>query len=338
MSKSIRPYFWSAIQISTFVILISLICIAYFKSSKQPSETKQSTGIIDQNYKLPESLFSEESYSRKYVATDSKDEHDEKIRQNDAYIKTSFDLIQDIHHAVKNLQTEEDFIFETKAKLETGKISSSDSIRKDILDRIKFVNKKLILLKDKLENLDNSYRYEIQPFIDSLKNDIVSKTEEINKLKNEIIVLNNNINGLKNNITGLNNNITGLNKTIEIFKENTGSLENTIDSLENTINTTFVVSGNIKKLKTANIIKIKRRLGNLYLRKHIEMSKDFNKSGFEVENKSKTEFKVDQKIKQLIPYRNKSYYKITQNSEKYILTIKDPEHFWLNPYLVIITK
>ena len=91
-----------------------------------------------------------------------------------------------------------------------------------------------------------------------------------------------------------------------------------------------------KKIIVKKGIPLLRSL-NPFSRNYV-LGEDFTLAEFKQEKSIITEFKVDGRIKKILPYRNKNHYDITYENGLSFINIKDSKNFWHQKYLVIVTK
>jgi len=107
------------------------------------------------------------------------------------------------------------------------------------------------------------------------------------------------------------------------------------------INNIFYVVGNSEELRRKKIIDKKGipflSSLNPFSRNHV-LGSDFTLAEFKQEQTTLTKFRIDGKIKKLLPYRNKNHYDISYENGLSFINIKDSKNFWHQKYLVIVTN
>ncbi|MEE9193204.1 MAG: hypothetical protein V3U21_01585, partial [Thermodesulfobacteriota bacterium] len=107
------------------------------------------------------------------------------------------------------------------------------------------------------------------------------------------------------------------------------------------MNTIFYIIGNSKELRRKKIIVKKGipllRSLNPFSRNYV-LGQNFTLAEFKQEKSTLTEFRIDGKIKKILPYRNKNHYDISYENGLSFINIKDSRNFWHQKYLVIVTK
>ncbi len=117
--------------------------------------------------------------------------------------------------------------------------------------------------------------------------------------------------------------------------------EREVKSLHHKINNIYYAIGNSKELRRKKIIDKK---GLPLLRalnpfsKNYALGSDLALAEFKQEQATLTKFKVDGKIKTLLPYRNKDHYDISYENGWSCINIKDTRNFWHQKFLVVVTN
>ncbi len=177
--------------------------------------------------------------------------------------------------------------------------------------------------------------------IASLKNVIQEKTNEVEGLINTVDNLKKQVAHLENKQDELTNNISNLKSELNSKEKEVLIKELEIKNLHHEINTIFYVIGNSKELRRKKIIVKKGipllRSLNPFSRNYV-LGSDFTLAEFKQETITLTKFRIDGKIKELLPYRNKNHYDISYEKGLSFINIKDSKNFWIQKYLVIVTK
>ncbi len=314
MPDSRNQFLWSFLQIVTYIILVVLGYLAYLMYSRIPDKPAPLTDTNQKNYISNESSGFKNLQMARYGSQSVKRYVEDKKKQNELkeHINRSYEIIKGIQREVRGLLTEEESILKTNIELKTGKNESNESINKAVLKQLETVGDKLNKYKERIKNLNNEYKLSMQPFIDNLENEIKNKIKEIDMFKKERVQMYSKIEYLKGEISTL------------------------IDEKSDV----FFISGDVNSLKFKDVIKTVYKFNSRKLshRRTFAMKEGFDKSVFTKEKDLRTEYNFSKRIVALIPFRDKSYYNISNSKSVSTLTIEDTENFWTNPYLVIITK
>ncbi len=174
--------------------------------------------------------------------------------------------------------------------------------------------------------------------IASLKNVIQEKTIEVEGLINTVDSLKKHVTHLENKQEELTSNISNLKSELNSKEKEVLRKELEIKNLQHEINTIFYVIGNSKELRRKKIIDKKssprlRRFSSKYV-----LGSDFTLAEFKQEKATFTKFRIDGKIKKLLPYRHQNHYDISYDNGFSFINIKDPKNFWHQKYLVVVTN
>ena len=177
--------------------------------------------------------------------------------------------------------------------------------------------------------------------IDSLKNVIQEKTIKVEGLVNEVDSLKKHVTRLENKQEELTSSISNLKSDLSFKEQEVSRKELEIKNLHHEINTIFYVIGNSRELRRKKIIDKKGipllRSLNPFSRNYV-LGSDFTLAEFKQDTASLTEFKIDGKIKKILPYRNKNHYDISYENGLSFINIKDSKNFWHQKYLVVVTN
>ena len=114
-----------------------------------------------------------------------------------------------------------------------------------------------------------------------------------------------------------------------------------IKNLHHEINNIFYTVGSSDELRRKKIIVKKGiplvRSLNIYS-KNFVLGPDFTLAEFKQEKSTLTKFRIDGKIKKILPYRNKHHYDISYENGLSFINIKDSKNFWHQKYLVVVTN
>ena len=271
-----------------------------------------------------------------------------KLQKLSTDLESSSDVISDVNALIKNIQETENKIEERKHRLRSAKeVESAVDMKEDILnsiqglyDDLKRHRKKAVELQKKLDSLvaTNTQQNET---ISSLKITLEEKTNKVEDLVKEVDSLKKHVTHLENKQGELTSEISYLKSELN-FKENEVSRkELEIKNLHQEINTIFYIIGNSKELRRKKIIVKKGipllRSLNPFSRNYV-LGQDFTLAEFKQEKSTLTEFRIDGKIKKILPYRNKNHYDISYENGLSFINIKDSKNFWHQKYLVIVTK
>ncbi len=271
-----------------------------------------------------------------------------KLQKLSTDLESSSDVVKDINALIKNIQETEMNIEEKKHRLRSAKgVEDTVDMKEDILNSIHRLyedlerhRNKAVELQKTLDSLvvTNTQQNET---ISSIKIALEKKTIRVEGLVKQVDSLKKHVTHLENKQGELTNEISYLKSELN-FKENEVSRkELEIKNLHQEINTIFYIIGNSKELRRKKIIVKKGipllRSLNPFSRNYV-LGQNFTLAEFKQEKSTLTEFRIDGKIKKILPYRNKNHYDISYENGLSFINIKDSKNFWHQKYLVIVTK
>ncbi len=271
-----------------------------------------------------------------------------KLQKLSTDLESSSDVVKDITALIKNIQETEMNIEEKKHRLRSAKgVEDTVDMKEDILNSIHRLyedlerhRNKAVELQKALDSLvaTNTQQNET---ISSIKIALEKKTIRVEGLVKQVDSLKKHVTHLENKQGKLTSEISYLKSELN-FKENEVSRkELEIKNLHQEINTIFYIIGNSKELKRKKIIVKKGipllRSLNPFSRNYV-LGQNFTLAEFKEEKSTLTEFRIDGKIKKILPYRNKNHYDISYENGLSFINIKDSKNFWHQKYLVIVTK
>ncbi len=200
--------------------------------------------------------------------------------------------------------------------------------------------KKAVALQKKLNSLAAANAQQNES-IASLKNIIQEKTIKVEGLINAVDSLKKHVAHLENKQEELTSKVSNLKSELNVKEKEVSRKELEIKNLHQEINTIFYVIGNSKELRRKKIIDKKGipllRSLNPFSRNYV-LGQDFTLAEFKQEKAILTKFRIDGKIKKLLPYRNKNHYDISYENGLSFINIKDSKNFWHQKYLVVVTN
>jgi peptidoglycan hydrolase CwlO-like protein len=271
-----------------------------------------------------------------------------KLQKQSTELESSSDVIKDVTALIKVIHETEIRIQERKYRLSSaneveGAVDTKEEIINSIqglYDDLKRHRKKAVELQGKLDSLaaGNTQQNEI---ISSLRIALGEETIKVEGLVKEVDSLNRHVTHLENKQGELTGNISYLKGELNLKVKEISRKELEIKSLHQELNTIFYIIGNSRELRRKKIIVKKGipllRSLNPFSRNYV-LGEDFTFAEFELEKSTFTEFKVDGRIKKILPYRNKNHYDITYENGLSFINITDSKNFWHQKYLVIVTK
>ncbi len=285
-----------------YAILLILAAFLLVGCSGRAEELeKQNAALQQQNKDLSQDLTSQDEYIDEVVTS-----------VNEVYLS-----IEAARASEKNLLSESKGIEGTKAK-------NKDDVRKDLLGRIATVN----------ENLQANYKK-----VDDLQKKVNSSRKQSGALQTMVDNLRKTIEEREQSIAALEMKVSGLEGEVAAKSEVVRQRELVIDAQKKEIATVYYVIGTKKELEEKGIIKDEGGFLWGLVGSTTTLASGLDPSYFTpIDRARNTTFRVEGKIREILPKRNAEYYTQQKNEGgESVLTVADLDHFWRDKYLVILT-
>ncbi len=271
-----------------------------------------------------------------------------KLQKLSTDLDASSDVVKDVTALIKDIKETENKIEERKHILSSSEdVESAVGMKEDILnsiqglyDDLKRHRGKAVELQKMLDSFVSTNTQQNEE-ISSVKNLIQEKTIKIERLVSQVDSLKKHVTHLEKKQEQLTNKISNLKSELNVKEIEASKKELEIKDLHQEINTIFYIIGNSKELRRKKIIVKKGiplvRSLNIYS-KNFVLGPDFTLAEFKQEKSTLTKFRIDGKIKKILPYRNKNHYDISYENGLSFINIKDSKNFWHQKYLVVVTN
>ncbi len=271
-----------------------------------------------------------------------------KLQKLSTELESSSDVIKDVTALIKVIHETEIKIEEKKHRLRSaeeveGAVDTKEKILNSIqglYDDLKRHRENAVELQRKLASLAAG-NTQLNETISSLKIALEEKTIKVGDLAKKNFSLKKHVTHLENKQGELTGKISHLKSELNFKEKEVSSKELEIKILHREINTIFYIIGNSRELRKKKII-VKKGIPLLRslnpFSKNYVLGEDFTFAEFIQEKSILTEFKIDGKIRKILPYRNKNHYDITYENGLSFVNIKDSKNFWHQKYLVIVTR
>ena len=246
------------------------------------------------------------------------------VNSRDQYVD---DVTRAINHVYDNLEAaraKENFILRETQKMEAGGQITHEQVRLRVLDRIADIDSTLQDNRHVLSRLQStvaSYKTKykgLQVIIDNLKKTVEEREHAIADLRQRV-------GGLEHEV-----------------RENRLALtqkDSVIGRQHARITTAYFITGTRDELEKKGIIA--KEGGFLWglLGSTTTLASGFDAKEFKpIDNTMRAAIPVEGKIRDIIPKRNEQFYSTAAGEEhRTVLTIADPDRFWQEKYLVIVT-
>jgi len=256
----------------------------------------------------------------------------QELTSRDEYVETVTNSINEITSSLEGLKNKENLVLNEANTLETKNKQTSKEIREHLLKQITVIDSTLKSDRKRISDLQSklsSYRAQFA----GLKNMVNNLKQTVEEREQTIAQLTAKIGGLETQLGEKNKLITERDSTIQVQ-------HSTIDEQRKTINTGFYIIGNRKDLENKGIIR--KEGGFLWglLGSTTVLANGFNRDYFRpIDKTESSSIEIKGTIDEIIPKRDLRYFSTkSYNSNSSTLTITQPENFWQDNYLVIITN
>jgi predicted nucleic acid-binding Zn-ribbon protein len=267
----------------------------------------------------------DEAFQKQYSALQEANRQlDQAITTRDMFVDTVTTSINDLYTGIQDLQAKEKSLLNETSKMESEKKLTADELHTKLIDRINIIratlsenHKRLADLRSKLSSSKKQYAG-IEQIVENMKKTLDDRDQTIADLGNRI-------QGLQQTIGEKNNLLT--------------QKDSVIDSQYKQISTAYYIAGTKDQLEKMGIIKKEGGFLWGWLGSTTTLASGFDDKNFKPINRLvENNIHVDGKIDEIIPKRAEQFYKKTEISEnESLLTIAQPDTFWRDKYLVIIT-
>jgi len=246
------------------------------------------------------------------------------IAARDEYVNNVTNTINEVYASIENLKAREASLLKEKGDMESKKKLTQEQINAKLIDRIS-------LIRATLSN-DHKRLKELQAKLSSSKKQFAGLQQMVDNLTKTLEERDQSIAGLVNQVKGLEKDITE--KTELISKK-----DSVIGTQYRQIVTAYYISGTRDQLSKMGIIK--KEGGFLWglIGSTTTLASGFDDKYFKpIDKTTELEIQVNGKIDEIIPRRNEQFYRKTDlGADQSTLTIAEPDNFWKDKYLVIIT-
>ncbi len=255
----------------------------------------------------------------------------QELSSRDEYIESVTKSINDIYASLESLKSREKIVLNEANSMEARTKPTSKEMRENLLHQLTIIDSTLKENRKKVGDLQgrvNSYRAQFA----GLKNMVNTLKQTVEEREQTIAQLEAKIGGLE----------TELGEKIKMIGQRDSTIQNqgaTIDSQRKTINTAFYIIGKRKDLEAKGIIR--KEGGFLWglLGSTTILANGFNRSYFQpIDRTEQSTIEIQGTIDEIVPKRDLRYFSSKSTGNNSVLNITQPENFWQDNYLVIITN
>ncbi|HTK82073.1 MAG TPA: hypothetical protein VL633_07255 [Bacteroidota bacterium] len=253
------------------------------------------------------------------------------LSERDTYVDNVTQSINDVYNSLESVQAKERSILKESNEMEAGKKLTREEMRAKLLDRVSVIkstlhdNQQAVAdLQHKVNNYKTQYSG-LKTMVANLKTTIEEREKSITELTQKI--------------QGLESDVAAKTQTINEKEAVITDQTNTITVQHKQITTAYYVAGTRRELEEKGILKSEGGFLWGLLGSTSTLASGFDEKYFKpIDKTSDMTIQVKGKIDEVIPKRNETYFKKTEvGNEESMLTIADPNYFWQDKYLVIVT-
>jgi uncharacterized protein YoxC len=255
----------------------------------------------------------------------------QELSSRDEYIESVTESINNVYASLEGLKAKEKAVLNEANSLEGKNKPTSKEIRESLLKQITTIDSTLKDNRKKISDLQakvSSYRAQFA----GLKNMVNTLKQTIEEREQTIAQLETKISGLEADLGEKIRQISQRDSTIQVQ-------HSTIDAQRKTINTAFYIIGKRKDLETKGIIK--KEGGFLWglLGSTTTLANGFSRDNFKsIDRTENSVIEINGTIDEIVPKRDLHYFTTKSTNNTSTLTITQPDNFWQDDYLVIITN
>jgi DNA repair exonuclease SbcCD ATPase subunit len=246
------------------------------------------------------------------------------LASRDEYVDKVTSSINDIYAKIEEVRAKEQSILRESSSLEAEKKLTREEVRSRLLDRIGTIRE---TLHDNFEKLA-----ELQKKLSASSRQYAGLKKMVENLQKSIEERDQSIADLKTHISGLEQQVAE--KTTMITQK-----DSVIDTQYKQITTVYYIMGTRDELEKKGIIQKQGGFPWGIFGSTTILANGFDDKDFKTLNKTALNtIEVPAKIDEILPKRNAQYYTQTElGNDQSMLTIAEPNNFWQDKYLVIIT-
>jgi hypothetical protein len=253
------------------------------------------------------------------------------LTERDSYVDVVTQSINDVYTSLESVQAKERALLKETNEMESGKKLTREEVRAKLLDKIKVIH---TTLSDNQKTVA-----ELQTKVNTFKNQYAGLKKMVVNLKKTIEERELAIADLTTRVHGLENDVAEKTRVIGEKDVTINDQHNTINQQYKQITTAYYVAGTRSELEKKGIIK--KEGGFLWglLGSTTMLASGFDDKYFKPINKVEDmTIQVKGRIDEVLPKRSEQFYSKTELSpEQSTITIAEPNSFWQDKYLVIIT-
>lgn len=246
------------------------------------------------------------------------------LASRDEYLDQIIDDINTLYASIENVKASERSLIREANQMESDKKLTSNEVRAKVSERIELIRSTL--------SIDHQRILDLQSKLGASNRQYASLRKMVENLKKTV-------EDRDQAIADLDQRVGGLQLQVNEKSELITRKDSVIDTQYKQITTAYYIAGTRDQLEKMGIIKNEGGVLWGMLGSTTTLASGFDDRDFKAINKSVLNtIQVDGKIDEIIPKRGEQLYqKAELNNEQSIITIAQPDDFWKDKYLVIIT-
>ncbi len=247
----------------------------------------------------------------------------QEITSRDEYVDKVVNDINDVYNSIEEVKAKESSLLKTATALESEKGLTREQVRASVIDKIDVIR---ATLKSNHEQ------------VAKLQSKLASSTKQYAGLKKMVDNLQKTIAERDQSIADLGKRMESLEMDVAQKSRMITEKDSVIDTQYKTITTTYYIAGTKDELEQMGIIKDEG--GILWgIGSTTTLASGFDERMFKPINREVYKsIQVNGRIEEIVPKRSAQFYtKSLVGTDQTLLTIAEPDHFWQDKYLVIIT-
>ncbi|HEV8537782.1 MAG TPA: hypothetical protein VGR15_02565 [Bacteroidota bacterium] len=247
------------------------------------------------------------------------------MAMRDQYVDSVTQAITDVYNSLESVRLKEGTVLRETTEMEAKKRLTSQEVRQKLLEQVSLIDSTLKQDRHRIADLQSKLQ---------------SSKSQYAGLKNMVASLKQTIEAREATIAQLEEKITGLIAEVNTKTQIINQRDSLIAQQHGEINRAYYIVGKRRELEDKGIIR--KQGGFLWglLGSTTVLSNGFDANSFNAIDKFRTTtIDVEGTIDEIIPKRNETFYTATApGKNQTTLSIAEPNSFWQDKYLVIITN
>ena len=247
----------------------------------------------------------------------------QEITTRDQYVDSVADAINQVYASIEQVHAQEKSLVKEAEGIESKQKGARGDARAKVIDEITSIRSRL----------SDDYKR-----IAALQSKLSAASSRYNGLKTMVASLKRTIEERDSSIVDLSQRIEGLQTEVAQKQRLIVQRDSVIDNQYRKMITVYYISGTRDELEKLGIIRKEGGFPWGWFGSTTVMAGSVDEKSFRRLNMSlETSIRVNGKIEEIVPKRDLTYYRTEIGKDNSRLTIDQPENFWKEKYLVIVT-